>query len=134
MSTTTEKNITIANIQIKNTGKIFLEHFISNYLGSIIYCPEDYPFGYKCVCGILNSEFNDIELGSFVKCCLGNEDDTVVYLYWTNKNNSYNISKEYGTIEYLHENYYFNRSLNTMRIEIDACASNIELNANITAY
>ena len=78
MSTTTEKNITIANIQIKITGKIFLEHFISNYLGSIIYCPEDYPFG--------------------------NEDDTVVYLYWTNKNNLYNGTEGKGTIKYILKN------------------------------
>lgn len=33
---------------------------------------------------------NDIELDSFVKSCLANKankDDTVVYLYLTNKNN-----------------------------------------------
>ncbi len=116
MSTTDGKNITITNIQIKNTGKIFLEYFISNYLESTIYCPENYQFGYKCVCGILNSEFNEIEVGSFVKCCLGDENDNVVYLYWANKNSLYDCSAKYGTIEYLHENYCFNCSLNTMQI------------------
>ncbi len=116
-----------------NTGEKGVCKYLFNYFENIMenkfYPDKKDLIGLNCVVGILTESFDDIESGSFIKCCIDSYTDNYVYVYWTNK---YDSELEGNTEKiYLSLNYY---EMRRKKIESKTSFESIVLSLDIENF
>ena len=98
-------------LNLKEKLAQYMFEYFENILSDKYYPEKEHLVCNKCVVGILNMQFDEMEPGTFVKCCLDLESDDYIYVYWTNDHDK---NKDIKT-----EDLFFkcNSILKTKRIE-----------------